>query len=426
MRVKKIAGKLVRSLPIHSYYSDNQGKHIQQLKDTIKQLEDRNSSWEAEVRQLRGDDSDLEVLWPVFKEDLIEADYQNKSKNPIIYKRHDPPYTINWVVPVVGSVSGGHAVIFYLIKYLESRGHTCRIYFYDPLGQSSLPEIRKNMKNHVSVKAQLAYNEKDIADCDAIFATNWPTAYPVFNYKGHAMKFYLLQDYEPMFEPSGTYSALAENTYKLGLHGISSTPFTTQRVKKEYGMISDEIELGIDPSEYYLTNTNLRKKIVFYARPVTPRRGFELGVLALEEFHKKYPEYEINCIGWDISRYNVGFPYVGHGILSTNELNELYNQCAASLVLSFTSMSLTVVEMMAAGCVPVMNNGPDSSLVSYRKYIRAVEPNPTALAEGLYETIKLQEKNIDHAKKVADHAKTFNWQKYNDIFENIIIKKLSK
>ena len=64
----------------------------------------------------------------------------------------------------------------YLIKYLESQGHTCRIYFYDGLEQSSLAEITKNMKNHVAIEAELFYNQADMLPADAVFATGWTTA----------------------------------------------------------------------------------------------------------------------------------------------------------------------------------------------------------------------------------------------------------
>lgn len=423
MKPKKIAGKVVRSLPIAGSYMKGKQAEIQELKKQVNQLELRNNEWAAEVRDLRGDDKRFQVLWSVFKEDLIAADYEHVKSNDT-YKRHKPPFTFNWVVPPLGSVSGGHVVIMHFIRFLESEGHICRIYYYDPLEESSLAAIKTNMKNHVSVKAELFYNVKDMGPCDALIATSWPTAYPVYNYKGPAKKFYLLQDFEPMFEPSGTYSALAENTYKMGLHGISTTPFTTKRVKQDYDMVTDEIELGIEPNEYSLTNEGPRKKVVFYARPVTPRRGFELGTLALEVFHKQHPEYEINCIGWDISRYDMPFPYVNNKILPVTELNKLYNQCAAGLVMSFTSMSLTVVEMMSAGCMPVMNNGPDSGLVSYRKYLRFAEPHPVALAEKLYEAIQSQQNNPKQVKTMAEYAKQFTWDRYNQALQKIFLREL--
>jgi glycosyltransferase involved in cell wall biosynthesis len=280
------------------------------------------------------------------------------------------------------------------------------------------------MKHHVPIKAELFYNVKEMADCDAIFATGWATAYPVFNYKGNAKKYYFLQDYEAMFEPAGTYSALADNTYKMGLHGVSTSPWVLHKVKTEYGMQCDELSLGITPSEYYLKNEGERKKVVFYARPVTPRRGFELGVLAFKLFHEAHPEYEIHCIGWDISRYEIPFPYVNRNILDTEELNDLYNDCAGGLAPSFTSMSLLPVEMMASGCMPVVNKAPYTTMVHYPKYVKYAEPNPQALADALWESVNSADQ-AKQAKNIADYAKQFYWTKYTDQLDKILLRDLS-
>src|SRR6185369_14733938 len=101
-----------------------------------------------------------------------------------------PPFTINWVVPPMGPVSGGHADIFRTINYLESKGHTCRVYFYDPQSLFNLKDIKAHLVNYANIKAVLNYNENEMLDCDAIFATNWHTAYPVANFSGAKKKFY--------------------------------------------------------------------------------------------------------------------------------------------------------------------------------------------------------------------------------------------
>ena len=81
--------------------------------------------------------------------------------------------------------------------------------------------------------------------------------------------------------------------------------------------------------------------------------------------------------------------------------------------------------MMSAGCIPVMNNGPDRKLVSYSKYLNFTEPNPVALADGLFETIQAQNKDKALAKTVADFASQFAWDKYNDILQKILVRELS-
>lgn len=422
MRAKKAIGRLLEKAPVIRTYARYKNNHINKLEKAIKKLEDRNEEWAAEVRMLRGEPQRMDVLWPVTREDLIEADY----RNPVLINpapRHKGPFVLNWVVPPVGSVSGGHAVIFRVIEYLESQGHTCRVYFYDPMHQVDLEGIKNNLKNHHTFKAKLFYNESKMLNADAVFATGWTTAYPVFNFKGVGKKFYFLQDYEAIFEPSGTYSTLADNTYKMGLHGISTSPWTSKMVLEKYGMKSDTMNLAVNQGEYTLINTGQRTKVFFYARPVTPRRGFELGVLAFEIFNKKHPECEIVFIGWDLSLFNIPFPFTNMGIINQYELNALYNECAAGLALSFTSMSLLPVEMMASGCQPIVNDADYTRMVDYADGIYYAEPNPQALADALCEIFEDKDDG-KRAKYLSKLSMRFNWEKTDAKLDQILQREL--
>lgn len=433
--MKKVIKKAAKKVPVVGaiyqerdelrYVTSEQEKEIIGLREAVDRLEARNDEWAQEVRTLRGDDKQFEILWPVFKHDLIEADFTK----PLFEKlpaKHKPPFTFNWVVPPVGSVSGGHAVIFRTIRFLESQGHTCRVYFYDPMGQVSFKQIKKNLGNHHEISAELFYNETDMKDCDGIFATGWTTAYPVFNFKGVGKKFYFIQDYEAIFEPSGSYSALADNTYKMGLHGVTTSPWMTSKLTEKYHMRMDTLELAVTQGEYSLTNIGTRKKILFYARPVTPRRGFELGTLALEIFHKKHPEYEINFIGWDTERYNIPFPYINNKILGREELNSLYNECAAGLALSFTSMSLLPVEMMAAGCQPVVNDADYTRMVGYAEGIDYSEPSPQAIADTLSKVVISANKKVgENAKRLSEFSQRFDWGETDRKLQVILERELS-
>jgi len=389
---------------------------------TIRELEKRNEAWAAEVRELRGDNKRLEILWPVFEKDILAANW-DKPRKLIPYKRHKPPFILNWVIPPMGPVSGGHADILRFINYLESKGHECRIYFYEALGHHELNELKKLMENYPPVKAELYYNAKTMKDADAIFATNWYSAYPVFNYKGAAKKFYFVQDFEPYFEPVGTYSTLAENTYKFGFYGITLGQWLSDKLSKEYSMQTDYLDFGTEMTEYHLTNKNKRKKILYYARPVTPRRGFELGCLALKIFHEQHPDYEIHCLGWDLSRYDLPFPYVNHGILSPKELNELYNQCVGGLVLSFTNMSLLPLEMISAGCIPVMNDSTHTKMATYSDYLKYAKTSPTAIADALHEIVT-DPNQLKASQEAAKYAQNFKWDKSKEKLEEILEKEL--
>ena len=99
---------------------------------------------------------------------------------------------------------------------------------------------------------------------------------------------------------------------------------------------------------YNTDNKQTRKHtIAFYARRSTPRRLYELGVLALRELFDLGDYFELITFGEE-DLPNLGLPVkVCHkGILSSNELASLYKQCTIGLVLSGTNYSLVPNEMM--------------------------------------------------------------------------------
>ncbi len=416
MKSKRIAKSVIYRLPKIGSYITGMQDELAGHREAIARLELRNEQWADEVRTLRGDPGSLKIVWPVRESDIVAADWQKPVKR-LTRKGHKPPFKITWVVPPMGPISGGHLDIFRAVEYLESRGHRCQVHFYDPLLASSMEIIHENLPKYGRVKAKLFYNQIDkIEDCDAIFATNWHTAYPVFNYKGSAKKYYFVQDFEPYFDPVGSYYMFAENTYRFGFRGITLGRWLTEKLSTEYGMKSDYFEQGVNPAHYNLTNPRrTRKRILFYARPVTPRRGFELGVAALEIFHKAHPDYEIVFVGWDISPYEVPFPYVNKSILNAEQLNDLYNNCAAGMVLSLTNMSLLPLEMMAAGCSPIVNDGPQTKQVPYSKHVRYAAAQPSTLAKALHEAVTVASPT-KQVGELAAYAEQFHW---NDAFKKI-------
>ncbi len=202
-------------------------------------------------------------------------------------------------------------------------------------------------------------------DVDAIFATSWETAYPVFLDASDAKRFYFVQDFEPAFYPVGTESLLAENTYRFGFHGITAGGWLEQKLHDEFGMPTDRFDFAVDHSVYSLTNRSARNEIFFYARPTTARRGFELGIMALERFAQARPDITINLAGWDVSEYDIPFAHNNLAGVEVGRLSDLYNRCAAALVVSATNMSLLPpLELLAAGTAPVVNDAPNNRLVS--------------------------------------------------------------
>lgn len=362
------------------------------------------------------------IALSVGSEDVIAADWANAPATRISKPKPGQRLHVNWVIPPIGPGGGGHQNILRFVRFLEASGHTCTVYIYDPAGAQTQTEARSVVANHFPPMAAEVYVGTDaIGECDALFATAWQTAYPVFNANTAAEKLYFVQDYEPSFYPVGSESVLAENTYRFGFRGITAGKWLAQKLAAEYGMECDYYDFGSDSGRYTFENHSSRKKVLFYARPVTPRRGFELGCLALDLFARDNPRYEINMVGWDVSDYQLPFKFVNHGSLSLDELSGLYNQAAAALVISLTNMSLLPLELLSAGCIPVVNDGPNNRLVSDSPYIAYTPASPRALADALGAVVRRKDAS-SYAKRAAASVQNLSWEESGRKFEKLLVR----
>ena len=147
----------------------------------------------------------------------------------------------------------------------------------------------------------------------------------------------------------------------------------------------------------------------FYARPVTPRRAFEFGVLALSRVAAARPDITINMAGWNVAGWDVPFRHRNLASLDISKLNGVYNRCAAGLVISLTNMSLLPLELMSSGVVPVMNDGLNNRLVSDSPFIEYVPPSPVAIAERIIQVVDREDAPV-HAQRMSDSLAGSNWK----------------
>lgn len=362
------------------------------------------------------------------RNDILSADWtlqrdETNSRTQVPTK----PYTINWVMSPPGKGSGGHQNIFRFIKFLEESGHKCNIYLYSTYHFPTVAEVKQTLKeSYPKTAAHISWLKGNrMAAADALFATGWETAYPVFNYRKPVKKFYFVQDFEPYFYPMGTDYILAENTYRFGFYGITAGGWLSKMLENQYGMSTDHFDFGADTSIYKCTNIKKRKEIFFYARPVTARRGFELGIMTLELFAKRHPDYTINLAGWDISEYDLPFKVNNLGSVKIEDLSAIYNRCSAALVLSLTNMSLLPLELLACGTIPVVNDGENNRLVSNNDFIAYSPATPAALARTLSEVVTRNEQS-SHAQKAAKSIQGNNWEISGKKFVSIVEREIAR
>jgi O-antigen biosynthesis protein len=373
----------------------------------------------AAGRRLGTSGSSLEVRYS----DVLAADPAASARPAVRRAPPGAPLVVAWVMTPPARGSGGHTTIFRLIEFLESRGHTCRIYLYDRyLGdlRAHAAETRRLFPN---VVAEIGDATQEMAPCDAMFATSWPTAYASLNSRAPGKRFYLVQDFEPFFYPVGTESGLAENTYRFGFHAITVGPWLAEKLSAEFGMACDHVEFGCDTRRYRLKNHGSRSGVVFYARPSAPRRAFELGALALELFSARHPEIRIHLFGEKVGK--LPFPFAHHGVLSPDDLNELYNQCAAGLTISMTNISLVPLELLAAGCIPVVNDAHHNRRVLDNPHVCYAPTSPQGLAEALSQVVTQPDLHA-LARSASESVQAASWAQAGETVERVLQRELAR
>ena len=332
---------------------------------------------------------------------------------------------IGWVIPDFGVGSGGHTTIFRIISFLEKFGHTNTIYLYSGLRESRYTTGQKMKevitKHFFPLKAECFVGTEHMGKHDAAFATSWDTAYPV--YASHALgKFYFVQDNEPEFYATSSEKLFAENTYKLGLFCVTAGPWLAETMRSKYKAQADYFELAYDHTKYVPKPQITRNdnQICFYARYVTPRRGFELGVLSLQLLLKKRPDCKVVMYGWDVPEHLVPFPFENRSILTHDELCTLYNESTIGLVFSLTNNSLVPYEMMGCKLPVVELDHPSTRAIFSDREIACVQPTPYAVAELLERLLDSKEERTRLSEEAYKKVKKLSWEESARQVERIL------
>lgn len=324
-----------------------------------------------------------------------------------------PKNSMTWVIPDFTASSGGHINILRMMKLLKDNGYEDQhVVIMAPYRWESQEEAQNALNEAFGDHGiTVSLGVETIEPCNHLVATAWQTAYWVSKYKDAKHKLYFVQDFEPTFYADGTESILAENTYKLGLTAITAGTWLSEKLNREYGMKTFPYLFGCDTEFYQATEKrpSSSKHIFYYARPVTPRRCFELGLLALAKVCENNPDVAVIFAGWDVSGYEIPFHHLNAGTVSLNELPDLYSQCDAALVLSATNLSLLPLEIASCGCPLVINNNENANWLLSDKEAFYCDMTVESIEEQINHVLS----NPKKAEKVAAAAKAkahdFDW-----------------
>ena len=322
--------------------------------------------------------------------------------------------TVNWYVPVVAKGSGGHGNIFRFIRALEGFGIENRIILIGPgLPKSSRKAAEQIMEWFFPLRAQVYRWGEVIPDAHVGMATEWRTAYHLRSSDREASRGYFIQDFEPWFFARGTHYALAEETYKFGFKGITAGSWLSELVEKEYGMSALPIGFPADLETYKKIQTNKSEntyKVFFYARPPTPRRDFEMGLLALQDFLSKRKNVVAVFAGWDMSTYKIPFQHESFGILDEGELPELYAQVDLALVISATNLSLLPVDLMACEVPIVSNRGPNVEWLLSDSNSYLCDLNVESISEALSRALDNKAESGEKVRQAKLDVSQLTWR----------------
>jgi glycosyltransferase involved in cell wall biosynthesis len=276
-----------------------------------------------------------------------------------------------WFVPnFPHALKGGLRTVFMLAERLSEQWGTENFIvidnFYNQVIKGGLKEqLQQHFPKLQFTLINLRHDDhpSSLPAVDAGFCTLWVTAYTLAKYRKCKAKFYIAQDYEPLFYVSGSISAIIEHTYRLGFYVIANTPGVASRVSQYSDWIMNFVP-GVDRNLYYSLRPDVRKKgpftIVYYGRPGNERNCFVLGCEALRRVKEAYgSKVRIISVGADYSlaRYGLGNVFENRGLLkSMEEVAALYREADMGVSLMSTPHpSYQPLEYMASGCPAVTN-----------------------------------------------------------------------
>lgn len=338
---------------------------------------------------------------------------------------------MTWVIPPFVAGLGGHTTLFRAVSHFAARGHPQRLLIFNPFGTISLPESRRVLDEHYGgVDAELAEwtPEEAARPADVVLATSWHTAYAVGSMRRVARKVYVIQDLEHLFHPAGSEAALAEETHRFGFPAVTAGEWLRREVESRYGVRAGSFDLAYNRSEYTDAGAPRADRVLCYARPTTPRRAFELSVLALRELQRLSPATEIVFFGAERLPALAGLRATNRGILRPAELNELYNGATAGLVLSATNYSLVPLEMMAAG-LPVVDLALPNNFAIHGEpaaHISLAVPSPQAIARALHALVS--DAGLRERQRAAAHAYAagLSWEASCARIEEIVLSYVAE
>jgi glycosyltransferase involved in cell wall biosynthesis len=223
----------------------------------------------------------------------------------------EAPRRLNLLIPTIDleHFFGGYIAKLNLARRLAERGARVRLVTVDPVGPlprgwQSRVESYSGLRGFFE-QVEVAFGREaaplEVSRSDGFIASTWWTAHvaqAAVSELGLAGFVYLIQEYEPMTFPMGSFAALAAQSYTFAHLALFSSEFLRDYFRRhQIGVYAGRDEAGerralvfqnaitpIPPPDPDQLAARTTRRLLFYARPEShaARNMFELGLLALQ------------------------------------------------------------------------------------------------------------------------------------------------
>jgi glycosyltransferase involved in cell wall biosynthesis len=223
----------------------------------------------------------------------------------------EAPRRLNILIPTIDleHFFGGYIAKLNLARRLAQRGARVRLVTVDPVGPlprgwKSRVEAYRGLQG-VFDEVEVAFGREaaplEVGRSDGFIATTWWTAHvaqSAVTELGLGGFVYLIQEYEPMTFPMGSFAALAGQSYTFPHLALFSSQLLRDYFRRhQIGVYAEGVSAGdqlalafqnaitaIAPPDPDQLIARTPRRLLFYARPEphAARNMFELGLLALQ------------------------------------------------------------------------------------------------------------------------------------------------
>lgn len=336
-----------------------------------------------------------------------------------------PPRDITWIIPGFAHPFGGiHTIFRFAHLWKKQSGVTNRFVVYDQPNVSAReiearaamlwPELPGSFEVLGSLEGVASLPQTDL-----VIATLWSSAFLAARHPRAAARAYFVQDDEPAFHPAGSLSALAAQTYDLGLYGIFNSRGLHDALTAQYPIRGTHFEPSVD-HELFHGNGRVSQRdplrVFFYARPSVDRNAFELGLESLREFKARLGDsVEIVCAGesFDPALFGASGVIENLGILPYAETAALYRSSHIGLCFMMTKHpSYLPLELMACGAAVVTNENPANDwLFEHESNCLLSRPTRAGVVEALLRAAKDPELRQRLGNGAAERMRRTTWER---------------